>query len=277
MNPYSGNRCFDPEAKSRLGYTVSRQAANIDGDANLLVSRELATQGFMRAAPGALDWLPTPSSDPDWLSFAQSWDRLGADRYMADGGRYRRRRHATLTITPDEIVRKPHQPHYQSRDYNELNGDVQRWFEPMEDAIVASATMRRLLRGATLCFERAAERAVAAPWHVELHQFRIETTAHELGRPTPEGMHRDGVDWVLVMLIDRVNADEGVPELRVADRPARERSTLAHPGDAVLLDDHRVMHGVTPIRPIDAAMPAYRDVFVATWKAEGAGQIRSER
>jgi hypothetical protein len=274
---------------------VSRQAVNIDGDANLLVSGELAARGFVRATPGAIDWLPSPASDANWQTFAQSWDRLGADRYMADGGRYRRRRHAALMVTPDDIVRKPHQPHYQSRDYNELNGDVQRWFEPMEDAIVASAMMRRLLRGATLCFEGAAEGAVgfegaaegavgferagtvAAPWHVELHQFRIETTASELGRPTPEGMHRDGVDWVLVMLIDRVNADEGVTEIRVEGRPALARFTLAAPGDAVLLDDHRVMHGVTPIRPIDAAMPAYRDVFVATWKAEGAGHIGSER
>ena len=197
---------------------------NIDGDANPLLSRALAAEGFVRVAPDAIGWLPAPASISDWQRFAESWNRLGPDRYMADGGRYRRRRHAAVTITPNEIVRKPHQPHYQSRDYNQLNGDVQRWFEPMEDAIVASAMMRRLLRGATLCFEGAAEGAVgfertgegtvAAQWHVELHQFRIETTAHELGRPTPEGMHRDGVDWVLVMLVDRVNADEGVTEIR---------------------------------------------------------------
>ena len=256
---------------------------NIDGDANPLLSRELAAQGFVRVTRDAADWLPASAPDSDWQGFAESWNRLGPDRYMADGGRYRRRRHAALTITPDEITRKPHQPHYQSRDYNQLNGDVQRWFEPMEDAIVASSLMRRLLRGATECFERAGEGAggfegagegtVAAPWHVELHQFRIEATAHEPGRPTPEGMHRDGVDWVLVMLIDRRNTDEGVTEIRIADRPALERFTLAEPGDVVLLDDHRVMHGVTPIRPIDPDMPAYRDVFVATWKAAGGANL----
>ena len=27
--------------------------------------------------------------------------------------------------------RKPHQPHYQSRDYNPLNGGIERWFEPV--------------------------------------------------------------------------------------------------------------------------------------------------
>ncbi|WP_327196024.1 2OG-Fe dioxygenase family protein [Sphingomonas sp. ERG5] len=250
---------------------MPRQSMNIGSAADPLLALELAAQGFVRPAPDAIDWLPTPALDSDWKSFADSWNRLGLDRYMADGGRYRRRRHAAVAITPDAIARKPHQPHFQSRDYNQLNGDVQRWFEPMEDAIADSPMMQRLLRGATLCFEGAGESAMAAHWHVELHQFRIETTAQNLGRPTPEGMHRDGVDWVLVMLIDRLNANEGVTEIQIAGRPEIDRFTLAAPGDAVLLDDHRVLHGVTPIRPIDPDMPAHRDVFVATWKAEGSG------
>jgi hypothetical protein len=254
---------------------VSRPWMGIGSPAAPSLILELAAQGFVRLAPDALDWLPAPAPNSIWKHFAESWNRLGIDRYMADGGRYRRRRHAALAITPDAIMRKPHQPHFQSRDYNELNGDVQRWFEPMEDAIVDSPMMQRLLRGATLCFEGAGETAVPAHWHVELHQFRIEASALNLGRPTPEGMHRDGVDWVLVMLIDRSNVDEGVTEIQIAGRPEIDRFTLAAPGDAVLLDDHRVMHGVTPIRPIDMDMPAYRDVFVATWKAKARAEFAS--
>lgn len=254
---------------------MSRPSMGIGSPAAPSLTLELAAQGFVRLAPSALDWLRAPALDSSWKDFAESWNRLGLDRYMADGGRYRRRRHAALAITPDAIMRKPHQPHFQSRDYNELNGDVQRWFEPMEDTIVDSPMMQRLLRGATDCFERAGESAVTAHWHVELHQFRIEASALNLGRPTPEGMHRDGVDWVLVMLIDRSNVDEGVTEIQIAGRPEIDRFTLAAPGDAVLLDDHRVMHGVTPIRPIDPDMPAYRDVFVATWKAKAPAEFAS--
>lgn len=249
---------------------MSRQSANIGSRADA-PAVELAAHGFVRLAPGAVAWLPDPALTAEWKNFAQSWDRLGLDRYMADGGRYRRRRHVALAITPDAITRKPPQPHFQSRDYNQLNGDVQRWFEPIEDTVVDSPMLHRLLRGATRCFEGAGGSAGATRWHVELHQFRIETSARELGRPTPEGMHRDGVDWVLVMLIDRLNAAEGVTEVQVAGQSGIDRFTLAAAADAVLLDDHRVMHGVTPIRPIEPQMPAYRDVFVATWKAEKAG------
>ena len=57
----------------------------------------------------------------DWGSFADSWNDLGVDAYMADGGRYRRRRFAAFRASPSGIMRKPHQPHYQSRDYNRRN------------------------------------------------------------------------------------------------------------------------------------------------------------
>ena len=73
----------------------------------------------------------------DWASFAASWDDLGVDTYMADGGRYRRRRFAAFRANSDGIIRKPHQPHYQSRDYNPLNGDIERWFEPVKPGIAA--------------------------------------------------------------------------------------------------------------------------------------------
>jgi hypothetical protein len=32
------------------------------------------------------------------------------------------------------------------------------------------------------------------------------------------------------------------------------------------VDDRRVMHGVTPVQPLDPAEPAYRDVLVVTFK-----------
>src|SRR5262249_47901662 len=74
-----------------------------------------------------------PQATAHWSAFAGSWDDLGVDTYMADGGRYRRRRFGAFSLSAEAIVRKPHQPHYQSRDYNALNGGIERWFEPITD------------------------------------------------------------------------------------------------------------------------------------------------
>jgi hypothetical protein len=205
----------------------------------------------------------------DWGGFAASWDDLGVDMYMADGGRYRRRRFAVFRAVAEGIIRKPHQPHYQSRDYNPLNGDIERWFEPVTDAIgrhpalsAILATCYRLFHGLTPPATRP------AAWHVEIHQFRIEANGAEAGQPTPEGMHRDGVDWVLVLLVDRVNIASG--ETTIADQRRRPLGsfTLTDPLDAAMTDDNRVYHGVTPVTPLDPAKPGHRDVLVVTFRRE---------
>jgi hypothetical protein len=205
----------------------------------------------------------------DWGSFAASWDDLGVDAYMADGGRYRRRRFACFRAAPDGMVRKPHQPHYQSRDYNPLNGGIQRWFEPVTDAIGEHAALRAILHTCHTLFDGLTPPAVRpASWHVEIHQFRIEARPGLEGRPTPEGMHRDGVDWVLVLLVSRVNISEG--ETSIGDLAMRPLGsfTLTDPLDAAVTDDNRVHHGVTPVAPLDPTQPGHRDVLVVTFRRE---------
>ncbi|HVY18205.1 MAG TPA: 2OG-Fe dioxygenase family protein [Rhodopila sp.] len=200
----------------------------------------------------------------DWTAFAASWDDLGPDTYMADGGRYRKRRHAVYRAEGDAILRQPAQPHYQSRDYNPLNGGIERWFEPVLDTVGAGPSMRAILRFCQALFEMVD--GCPRAWHVEIHQFRIEARREEAGRPTPEGMHRDGVDYVLVLLVNRENIASGVTS--VHDLSGRELGsfTLTHPLDAALVDDRRVMHGVTPVQPLDASAPGHRDVLVVTFR-----------
>ncbi len=205
----------------------------------------------------------------DWDGFAASWDDLGLDLYMADGGRYRRRRFATFAVAAGELRRKPQQPHYQSRDYNALNGGIARWFEPVTDAIAAHPATQAIIATSDALFSALTPPATRpAVWHVEMHQFRIEARADSEGRPTPEGMHRDGVDWVLVLLVRRQNVASG--ETRVCDLRGAPLGSfvLTAPQDAALVDDARVFHGVTPILPLDPAAPAWRDVLVLTFRRE---------
>ncbi|NWK96673.1 hypothetical protein DM806_13585 [Sphingobium lactosutens] len=233
-----------------------------DTDSLSPIEDAMNRDGYARL-PGAelLDQLGI--SPTDWDAFARSWDDLGPDLYMADGGRYRRRRHATFRCTSGQFVRQPHQPHYQSRDYNVLNGDVQRWFDPVEDATIAMPAMQAILAFCADSFDPARK----GDWHVELHQFRIETKPGENGRPTPEGMHRDGVDRVMVMLVERRNVREGVTRIGAPDGTPLGEFTLVQPGDTMLIDDHRILHGVTEIHPLVPTRPAWRDALVVTFVA----------
>ncbi|MCO6419166.1 2OG-Fe dioxygenase family protein [Siccirubricoccus sp. KC 17139] len=197
--------------------------------------------------------------------FAASWERLETDRFMADGGLYRRRRHANFTARwgrPGHL-RNPHRPHFQAVVHNSLNGGVERWFAPVEDQVAAGAPLQALL---DLGRAVADARSPGHDWFVEMHQFRIEAAAHMPGYPTPEGVHHDGVDYVLISMIARTNLAGG--ETLITDDEQRElaRFTLLDRLDTAFVEDARVMHGVTPVQPADPALPSCRDVLVLTWK-----------
>ena len=201
----------------------------------------------------------------DWARFAASWNDLGPDNYLAASGRKRRRRHAVFSMsTTGSARREPHQPHYQSRTYNPLQGGIERWFEPLLPT-TDGTTLQRILGFGRDVFGALAP--AARHWHVEVHQFRIEARADQAGEPTPEGVHRDGVDYVLVLMIDRENIESGTTTIHAPDGARLGNFTLTHPFDAALVDDHRVSHGVTPVRPRNVTRPSHRDVLVVTFKA----------
>jgi hypothetical protein len=219
---------------------------------------------FVRAT-GMRGLLAAAGPLTDWTAFADSWNQLELDTYMADGGRYRRRRHATYTAPRDgAIARAPHQPHYQPIDYNPLNGGIPRWFEPIDPSIGEGASLTTILAFCRALFESLTPERPG--WHVEVHQFRIEARQGQQGRPTPEGLHRDGVDFVLVLLINRQNIASGVTTIFDLKGEPLGLFTLTDSCDAALVDDRRVAHGVTPVEPIDPTAPAHRDVLVVTFR-----------
>jgi hypothetical protein len=224
--------------------------------------------GFSFCPSAAIQaWLlaQSPEALSDWKTFADSWNDMPLDEYMADGGRYRRRRYAVLSAqnAASKIQLEPHQPHYQSLDYNTLNGGIARDFEPIEASTIQSHSMQSILK---FCQTVFSELMPNTSWHIECHQFRIEASNQEQGKPTPEGVHRDGVEFVLVMMIKRQNISSGTTTMHDLELKTLDSFTLTEPLDVAIVNDHRCMHGVTPIVPIDPTKPAYRDVLVVTFK-----------
>lgn len=206
-----------------------------------------------------------PEPIDDWEFFRQSWDDLRADEYMADGGTYRLRRHATLSCLPSSraFQLQPHRPHYQSLTYNGLNGGRERHYEPIEHQVMQGTTMQSLLRLGCELFGRLDP---YSPWHIEAHQFRI--TGHA-GKPTPEGIHRDGVNYVLMMMVQRVNLVSDSTTIYDRHKCRLDEFTLQQPFDMAIVNDERTMHGVSPIVQLDTTKACARDVLVLTYRRQG--------
>lgn len=202
-------------------------------------------------------------SHAELAALTPHWERLPFDEHLRDGGRYRRRRHGSFVVRGESVELVPHRAHWQPIEYNALHGGIERWFEPLEPAMTDSVAWHPLLRAFA-----ARANALRGPrtWYVEAHPFRIDTTGG-IGRPTPEGAHRDGVDLVVVILVARENVKGGETRVFDADGPNGLRFTLSEPWSALLLDDSRVVHESTPIQPAESARPGHRDTLVLTYRA----------
>lgn len=226
------------------------------------VSALLRQQGYAVLSPAGVRAWSGCSLDA-LAPLRASWDDLPPDAYLKDGGRYRRRRHSCFVAEGDRLALAPHRAHWQPLEYNALHGGMQRWFEPVAPAVAEAPGWRCLVQALA---RQASELRGARPWFIEAHQFRIDT-AGGIGRPTPEGAHRDGVDFVAVFLVAREGIKGGETRVFQADGPSGQRFTLTEPWSLLLLDDARVVHETTPIQPADG--PGYRDTLVLTCRAGG--------
>jgi hypothetical protein len=231
-------------------------------DPSLLVST-LRDRGYaVMSAQGLCQYVH--ASEGQFEAWRASWDALPPDTYLRDGGRYRSRRHSCFVVEGQAVRPVPHRAHWQPVEYNALHGGIERWFEPMTADVVASPAWQRLLAGlAGACSSLKGPQA----WYVEAHQFRIDTT-DGIGRPTPEGAHRDGVDFVAVILVGRDGIKGGETRVFEAHGPHGIRFTLSEPWSLLLLDDERVIHETTPIQPL-GEVAGHRDTLVLTFRSGG--------
>jgi hypothetical protein len=226
------------------------------------LATQLRQQGYAVLSPQGVCEL-ADCSPAELQALLPSWDELPPDEYLKDGGRYRRRRHSCFVAEQGKLSQSPHRAHWQPVEYNALHGGMQRWFEPMQPQVVAQPGWTRLLRAMA---DAASGLRGPQPWFIEAHQFRIDTEGG-IGRPTPEGAHRDGVDLVAVFLIAREGIKGGETRVFQSDGPAGQRFTLTAPWSLLLLDDARVIHETTPIQPVAGA--GHRDTLVLTLRAGG--------
>lgn len=233
-------------------------------------AQALATTGYALLSPEQLTAVVDVSVSA-LQALRPSWDDLPRDEYLRDGGRYRHRRHSCFVheVQRDELQLAAHRAHWQPTDYNALHGGMERWFQPIRPPVQTAPAWSHLLVGLGRVF---ASLQPVPRWYIEAHQFRIDTAAG-IGRPTPEGAHRDGVDYVAVILARRENVRGGETRVFEAQGISGVRFTMSEPWTALLLDDARVIHETTPIQSQlsqhDEPAAGIRDTLVLTYRKHG--------
>jgi hypothetical protein len=206
----------------------------------------------------------------DWEDFTASWSNLRPDTYMADGGKYRYRRYSEFSVEGSsgsaELLH--HVAYKQEKNVNHLNGGVDRLYEPFESGVVESFSLATVFRTAAQYLEAVHP---GRTWKAQCFQNRILSSQSEVGQPAPEGMHRDGVDYVLTLFIDRVGADGGESSVYLAgDRSMLAATQLSQPGEYLFVDDHKLLHDVTGLSLKPGYEHGYRDVLIAMFTGTAA-------
>ena len=242
----------------------------LTGPESAQAADHLRAQGFARLSPDALAVATGVPLDA-LHGLDPFWHDLPPDQHLKDGGRYRRRRHGSFVqdTRAGTLAAVPHRPHWQPTTYNALHGGMLRDFAPLAPAMAASPAFLAVVQRLGEIFAAAAHDTPSEPpfdgrWFIEAHPFRIDTTGG-VGRPTPEGAHRDGVNFVAVLLVAREGVLGGETRVFQADGPLGVRFTLDQPWSALLIDDPRVVHESTPIQPDGGA--GWRDTLVLTYRA----------
>ena len=181
---------------------------------------------------------------------------LPLDPYIQGG--FRRRRFSRFLWLPEHLTRLEHKYFEQTSAINKLAGGIKRDFPELADGLFALPEFQRLV-------SRFVEFSKIEPETTEIgvHQIRIIATAGEVGEPAPEGIHKDGFDFVGIFCISRQNLLGA--ETHLHEDPAQSPifAKELQPGEFVLVNDRRLYHFTSGIRPAGSG-DGMRDVFVMT-------------
>jgi hypothetical protein len=230
------------------------------------ISKELESKGYtvlqgLNIKNSSWDTLLQPPQE-SFQSFHHAWDDLPSDNFLSDGGHYRFRRYSVFNWSYDKpLALLPHEPHFQSTYRNNMNGGINRDYEAFKASTLENSLLGNIINFVADKISFSGEKK----WRIQAHQFRIQANAGEAGKPTPEGIHRDGADFILIMVLGRHNITGGVNHIYDDAKRLVFGGVLENAGDAVIVDDRKVWHGVSEVYPMDESQPAYRDVLVLTF------------
>jgi hypothetical protein len=162
-----------------------------------------------------------------------------------------------------EMMRAEATKFRQSAGENKMFGNVPRQFEPLEEQVAADDTVQELLEHFATVTQQKPDTALG------FHQMRI-IAAHDMpGDPAPEGIHRDGFDYIGIYVVNRENisgAETSLYPAKNSDVPVLKATLM--PEEFLVVDDRQYRHWTSSIRPLPGVARGVRDVIVITGRRD---------
>jgi len=243
---------------------ISCETRRDGADAQTPLREALRSQGFVHLFASEAGY--AADHPHAWAELAKLWNDLPQDQYMRDSGTYRNRRFGRFTLDRETGVLAPNPDavFVQSAEINRFAGGIARRFAPLQEGFSNHPLFRWLVSWYAGLLPDAGRF-----WSVDVHVIRITASRGQAGNPTPEGIHRDGQDYVAMTLLARgsnaVGAESGIYDQH--KRPLFSH-TLREPLEAILVDDRRVLHDASLLAPGGEADSVTRDMLFFNFNAK---------
>ncbi|MBS7422899.1 2OG-Fe dioxygenase family protein [Pseudomonas syringae] len=202
-----------------------------------------------------------------WKSFTRFWENLALDEHLPDEGAYRYRRYGAFELfdSDGELVLLPHDASEYAVNLASPNGGVAHEFISLEEDFVRHPFFAIFIRFIAEIVEDASKSF--GPWQIRVHPCRVVSDDFEQGKPTPEGLHRDGADFIVMLLVNRLNVTGGITKITNNEGRKLVDLMLCDPMDMIIANDQHVMHEVSPIDRVALGAEGYRDVLLVSFKS----------
>lgn len=200
-----------------------------------------------------------------------SYDRCPVDEYMGNGTRFKRFSQYRLHHDETEgwqFEKLEHRDYTTFTKFNPVAGGIRRSYLPVE------VDFTPIIRAgmAQLGLDTAED------WQINVHQNRTKAEGGKPGPLTPEGVHHDGHEFVMIAVLRRNNVGGGTTRLWHPGAAEPLWVGTLDPGQAVLIDDRALQHDVTDVTSADGN-PGHRDIVIVAfsrWKEKWYGDEHDE-
>ncbi len=173
------------------------------------------------------------------------------DPYIQEGYRYKSL--ARCRVKGNSIEKQPHTPLFQNKNINPVNGGLVRVYPEINNL---NATQEALL-----LFTNAFK--IDYSYEILVQAQRTKCTNKKKGITTPEGFHRDDIDFLAIVCVNQYNISGSETQLKDNQGKIVFKKVL-NPGEILLIDDSKLLHYTSNITVRNPNLNhfGFRDVLI---------------